>query len=62
MSFSHKLNEVLKLGDKVEVFSGAEKIDCEGSFIFTKDDFLVWANNKGEVLFTHLDRVTVKKT
>jgi len=61
MGFSDKLNKVLKLGDKIEVISGAEKIDCDGTFIKAEDHYLVWSNGNGDVLFTHLDRVTVKK-
>lgn len=61
MVFSDKLNELLKLGDKIEVISGAKKIDCNGTYIKAEDHCLVWSNGNGDVLFTHLDRVTVKK-
>ncbi|MGP4077632.1 hypothetical protein [Halobacillus sp. K22] len=61
MGFSEELNKSIKLGDKIEVISGAEKINCGGTFIKAEDHYLVWSNRSGDVLFTHLDRVTVKK-
>ncbi|MFE8700534.1 hypothetical protein ACFYKX_07915 [Cytobacillus sp. FJAT-54145] len=61
MSLAHKLNEVFTIGDKLEVLSGAEKLFCEGIFLSVEDEFLVWANEEGDVLFTQLDGVTIKK-
>ncbi|MEL3972018.1 hypothetical protein AAEO50_06990 [Rossellomorea oryzaecorticis] len=61
MGLSEKLNNVLKLGDKIEVLSGADKIDCDGTFINAEDHYLVWSNGDGDILFTQLDNVTVKK-
>ncbi|WP_335871213.1 hypothetical protein [Bacillus sp. 2205SS5-2] len=61
MSLSEKLNKVFKLGDKIEVFAGKDKLDCDGSFISTDCHYLVWANGDGDVMFTHLDGVTIKK-
>ncbi|SFF80536.1 hypothetical protein SAMN05216353_109117 [Halobacillus alkaliphilus] len=61
MGFSNMLNKSFKLGDKIKVISGAKKIDCDGTFIKAEDYYLVWSNGRGDILFTHLDRVTVKK-
>ncbi|KIL50034.1 hypothetical protein [Jeotgalibacillus soli] len=62
MSLGARLNEVLNLGDKIRVKIGDDNIDGTGSFIQATDDFLVWADDDGEVLFTVLGGgVSIKK-
>lgn len=62
MSLSSRLMKDLNQGDKIRVMAGNRNIDGEGSFIEATSDFLVWADDDGDILFTHLgDAISVKK-
>lgn len=63
MALANKLCEVLRLGDKIRVMAGKDNICCgKGSYIHSADNFLIWANHDGDILFTHLgNTVSVKK-
>jgi hypothetical protein len=59
-NMSEFLNNILKLGDKIEVLSGDEEIE-EGAFVFARGNFLVWFDDDGELNTTNLDNITVRK-
>lgn len=62
MTLAKKLRERLKLGDKIWVMAGSDNFCGRGSFIDAEDNFLIWANRDGDILFTHLgDAISVKK-
>ena len=62
MSLSNKLSDVLRLGDKIRVMVGNDSINGKGSYISSSDNFLVWADKEGDILYTHLGgAVSVKK-
>lgn len=62
MSLANKLQQVLNLGDKIRVKAGTRNIDGKGSFIEAQSNYLVWSDNDGNILYTHLGNdISVKK-
>lgn len=62
-SIGQILNEMFHQGDKIDVFSGADQIDNTGSFIAATDNYLIWANHQGDVIFQHIGGVlSIRKT
>jgi len=54
VSYQDKMKEALSLGDRIEVYAGAEVIDAEGSYISMNDDVLIWSDSTGNVRFQYL--------
>ena len=62
MGLANKLNQVLSRGDKIRVKAGKDSVDGKGSFIEAAEDYLVWSDDEGDILYTHLgDVISVKK-
>lgn len=53
-SIEQALNKMFREGDKIEVFSGANKIDNVGSFIAATNNYLIWTNDQGNIVFQHI--------
>ncbi|MFJ8527353.1 hypothetical protein [Bacillus sp. NPDC094106] len=51
----------LREGDKIQVFSGGDRIDGTGVFINVEDGFLVWVDNHANINITSLDVISVRR-
>ncbi|QWG31218.1 hypothetical protein EXW58_27670 (plasmid) [Bacillus mycoides] len=51
--------ERIREGDKIQVFSGGDRIDGTGVFIKVEDRFLVWVNECANINITSLDIIIV---
>ena len=51
----------LREGDKIEVFSGGDRIDGVGVFIRVEDGFLIWVDNRANINVTSLDVISVRR-
>ncbi|MFJ8527352.1 hypothetical protein [Bacillus sp. NPDC094106] len=51
----------LREGDKIEVFSGGDKIDGVGVFIRVEDGFLIWVDHHANINVTSLDVISVRR-
>ncbi|MDM5185904.1 hypothetical protein QUF99_00070 [Bacillus sp. DX4.1] len=51
----------LREGDKIEVFSGGDKIDGTGVFIRIEDGFLIWVDKCANINVTSLDVISVRR-
>ncbi|MDM5185906.1 hypothetical protein QUF99_00080 [Bacillus sp. DX4.1] len=51
----------LREGDKIQVFSGGDKIDGVGVFIRIEDGFLIWVDNHANINITSLDVISVRR-
>lgn len=57
----HRHLNGLREGDKIEVFSGGDRIDGIGVFIRVEDGFLVWVDNCANLNVTSLDVISVRR-
>ncbi|PQZ44850.1 hypothetical protein CQZ94_30070 [Bacillus sp. MYb209] len=51
----------IREGDKIQVFSGGDRIDGTGVFINIEDGFLVWVDNNANINVTSLDVISVRR-
>jgi len=49
-----KISGALRIGDRIELYNGAEQIDAEGAYIDIDDDILIWSDSTGNVRFQFL--------
>ena len=50
-NISDVLNTIFRLGDKLQLFAGADPIDDVGTFIAAADQYLIWTDSNGNVAF-----------
>ncbi|EJR46030.1 hypothetical protein [Bacillus paramycoides] len=51
----------IREGDKIQVFSGGDRINGTGVFINVEDGFLVWVDNNANINITSLDVINVRR-
>ncbi|MGE6600089.1 hypothetical protein [Bacillus proteolyticus] len=51
----------IREGDKIQVFSGGDRINGTGVFINIEDGFLVWVDNNANINVTSLDVISVRR-
>ncbi|MDM5185903.1 hypothetical protein QUF99_00065 [Bacillus sp. DX4.1] len=60
-NFRRRRLDGLREGDKIQVFSGGDKINGTGVFINIEDGFLIWVDKCANINITSLDVINIRR-